>query len=126
MCRWKQPAMELPVVATRVTGCVNAVLDGQTGTLVPPRDATALADAIGRYLADADLRRAHGAAGRARVLAEFSPQRVWEALHQECVELLRERGLPVPHLRNENAYQRGAGNILSKALLIATESSAAI
>src|SRR5688572_32404276 len=31
-------ALERPVVATRVTGCVDAVVDGETGTLVPPRD----------------------------------------------------------------------------------------
>src|SRR5690606_1224468 len=32
-------AMELAVVATRIPGCVDAVVDGCTGTLVPPRDS---------------------------------------------------------------------------------------
>ena len=45
-------AMALPVVATKIAGCVDAVVDGQTGTLVPPRDAWALAQAIHRYLED--------------------------------------------------------------------------
>ena len=45
-------AMALPVVATRIPGCVDAVVDGQTGTLVPPHDAWALAQAIQRYLED--------------------------------------------------------------------------
>ena len=43
-------SMGLPVVATRVPGCVDAVQDGVTGTLVPARDAEALADALERYL----------------------------------------------------------------------------
>jgi lipopolysaccharide/colanic/teichoic acid biosynthesis glycosyltransferase/glycosyltransferase involved in cell wall biosynthesis len=70
-------AMERPVVATSVTGCVDAVVDGRTGTLVPPRDAQALARALGGYLRDPDLRRRHGQAGRSRVLREFRPERLW-------------------------------------------------
>ncbi|MCX7806722.1 MAG: glycosyltransferase family 4 protein, partial [Planctomycetota bacterium] len=89
-------AMELPVVATRVTGCVDAVVDGVTGTLVPPRDAGALAGAIRMYLRDPELRRRHGRAGRERVLREFRPERIWRALLAEYVSLLEEKGIPVP------------------------------
>jgi len=67
-----------------------------TGTLVPPRDASALAAALAAYAGDASLRRAHGAAARARVLAEFRPEAVWEALHREYLRLLAQRGLPLP------------------------------
>src|SRR5690606_9304786 len=45
-------AMELPVVTTLVPGCQEAVVDGETGLLVPPRDGSALGDAIRRYLCD--------------------------------------------------------------------------
>lgn len=89
-------AMELPVVATRVTGCVDAVVDGVTGTLVPPRDAGALADAIGKYLRDPGLRRRHGRAGRERVLREFRQERIWTALYEEYLRLLRWKGVPTP------------------------------
>jgi glycosyltransferase involved in cell wall biosynthesis len=89
-------AMDLPVVATRVTGCVDAVVDGVTGTLVPPRDAKALADAIRTYLLDPELRRRHGKAGRERVVREFQPERIWRALLAEYVSLLDIRRLPVP------------------------------
>lgn len=89
-------AMELPVAATRIPGCVDAVADGETGTLVPPRDAAALADALRAYLNDTDLRRRHGQAGRARVLREFRQEAIWEAMYQEYVRLLQEKGLPVP------------------------------
>lgn len=89
-------AMGLPVVATRVVGCVDAVVDGVTGTLVPPRDPQALAEAIRRYLDDPDLRRRHGQAGRERVLRDFRPEAIWEATYQEYVRLLQERGLRHP------------------------------
>ena len=89
-------AMTLPVVATRIPGCVDAVEDGVTGMLVPPRDAAALADAIRTYLNHPELRRKHGQAGRQRVLRDFRPEAIWEALYQEYVRLLREKGLPSP------------------------------
>jgi glycosyltransferase involved in cell wall biosynthesis len=82
-------AMTLPVVATRVTGCVDAVRDGVTGTLVPARDAAALAAALRRYLDDPALRSSHGACARRRALAEFAPQALREALAAEYDELLR-------------------------------------
>ncbi len=89
-------AMEVPVVGTRITGCVDAVADGETGILVPPRDAVALADALRMYLSNEDLRRRHGQAGRARVLREFRQETIWEAMYQEYVRLLHEKGLSVP------------------------------
>jgi glycosyltransferase involved in cell wall biosynthesis len=89
-------AMELPVVATRVPGCVDAVADGETGTLVPARDGSALETALRAYLADAALRRVHGRAGRARVMRAFRRELVWEAIFQEYAHLLRARGLPAP------------------------------
>jgi glycosyltransferase involved in cell wall biosynthesis len=73
-------SMGLPIVATRVPGCVDAVKDGETGLLVPPRDARALGIALACYLDDATLRARHGAAARARVLRDFRPVRIWEAL----------------------------------------------
>ena len=96
-------AMALPVVATLVPGCVDAVVDGVTGTLVPPRDPAALAAAIARYLGDPDLRRRHGQAGRERVLRDFRPGDIWEATYQEYVRLLRAKGLPVPLPREAEA-----------------------
>jgi len=86
-------AMELPVVATDIPGTRDAVVDGETGTLVPPYDAEALARAIRRYLNDPDLRRAHGKAGRQRVLQHFQQEIVWQALYEEYVSLLRAKSL---------------------------------
>lgn len=82
-------AMGLPVVATRVTGCVDVVVDGETGLLVAARDASALASAIGHYAGDAELRRSDGAAGRAHVLERFAQPRVWGALASLYAEVCR-------------------------------------
>jgi glycosyltransferase involved in cell wall biosynthesis len=89
-------SMGLPVVATRIPGCVDAVEDGITGTLIPSRDAKALIEAIRRYLADPALRLQHGQAGRARVLRDFSRQEMWGALYGEYTRLLHEKSLPLP------------------------------
>jgi glycosyltransferase involved in cell wall biosynthesis len=64
-----------PVVATAVGGLLDLVVDGETGLLVPARDGRALRSAIERLLADEDLRRQLGAAGRARA-HEFEWSRV--------------------------------------------------
>jgi len=60
-----------------------------TGTLVPVRDSGALGQAIRRYLEDPDLRRRHGQAGRRRVLADFQPDVLAEALYQQYLRLRR-------------------------------------
>lgn len=81
-------AMALPVVATSVLGCVDAVEDGVTGMLIPARDPVALANALRRYLGDPGLRATHGAAGRRRVLADFRREAIWEAIAAEYRDLL--------------------------------------
>jgi glycosyltransferase involved in cell wall biosynthesis len=59
----------LPVVATRVSSIPEIVVDGETGLLVPPDDASALAAAVNRVLANP---AGYGERGRARAQAEFS------------------------------------------------------
>ena len=81
-------AMERPTVATEVTGCVDAVEDGVTGTLVPPRDPTALAAAIDRYVTDPELRHRHGIAGAARARLLFGQQVLWDRKHDEYRRVL--------------------------------------
>jgi glycosyltransferase involved in cell wall biosynthesis len=61
-----------PVVATAVGGTPEAVLDGETGYLVPPRDPAALAAAIRRVLTDPVRTATMGEAARQRVRSRFS------------------------------------------------------
>jgi glycosyltransferase involved in cell wall biosynthesis len=79
-----------PVVASRVGGLPQAVEDGLTGLLVEARDSQALAAAIDRVLADPDLGRRLGQAGRARVSTDYGWPRLAERL--------------------ERAYDRAAGS----------------
>lgn len=65
-------ATGLPVVAARVGGNPELVLDAVTGTLYDPLDPGALERALVSYIADPARRRAHGNAGRDRVVQNFS------------------------------------------------------
>lgn len=64
-------AAGLPVVATSVGGTPEAVVDGETGLLVPPRDVPALAAAIDALVADPERARGMGEAGRRRARERF-------------------------------------------------------
>lgn len=86
-------AMNVPVVSSNIPGCIDAVVDGITGTLVPTHDVSALYEAIRQYLRDPMLRIEHGKAGRERVISSFSQDKMWAALRDEYNSLLLLRGL---------------------------------
>lgn len=73
-------AMERPVVTTTAEGCVDSVVDGETGRLVPVGDPVALSLAVARYLRDPALRRLHGTAGRRRCERDFDREARWRAI----------------------------------------------
>jgi glycogen(starch) synthase len=64
--------MARPVVATRVGGVPECVLDGRTGLLVPPEDPRALAEALSWLLARPDTARAFGRHARRRARRRFT------------------------------------------------------
>jgi len=78
-----------PVVATRVGGIPEVVLDEETGLLVPPDDAAALAAALARLTRDARLREKLGLAARARVEQCFSVGRMTASFLEEYERLAR-------------------------------------
>ncbi len=65
-------AYRLPIISTTVSAIPEVVLDGQTGWLVPPRDAQALASALRAALSDEVERQRRGVLGRQRLEAEFT------------------------------------------------------
>jgi glycosyltransferase involved in cell wall biosynthesis len=81
-------AMRLPVVATRIPGCIDAVRDGVTGTLVEPGNVAQLESAIVSYLSDDRLRLEHGVAGRQWVIDQFQRERLWAAIANEYGRLI--------------------------------------
>ncbi|MEC3861305.1 glycosyltransferase [Mesobacterium sp. TK19101] len=67
-------AAQVPVITTRIAGVPELVDHGASGLLVPPGDAGALSASIETALADPDLRKSMGAAGRERVMDAFNIQ----------------------------------------------------
>ena len=72
-------ATGLPVVAADTGDVAKLVIDGETGTLVPPRRPEALADALQPYLDDATHATGTGARGRRRVEEHFGLDRMIDA-----------------------------------------------
>lgn len=81
-----------PVVASRVGGVPEAVVEGQTGLLVPPGDPAALAEALLALLEDPARAAAMGAAGRRHVAERFGMARMVEETQTVYEELLRGAG----------------------------------
>ncbi len=67
-----------PIVTTDVPGCRDVVDEGVSGSIVPVRNAPALADAIEKLLASSELRVAYGLAGRRKAEREFGVRTVIE------------------------------------------------
>lgn len=83
-----------PVIATAVGGTGEAVVDGDTGVLVPPADPAALAHAIGTLLRNPALAQRLAARGRACVQQEFSAETMVGRITTIYDQLLRAREVP--------------------------------
>lgn len=78
-------ACETPVVASRVGGIKEVVIDKETGLLVPPGDPSRLGRAITKILEDPKFAARLGKAGRRRVLQQFT----WDRIAQKTLRLYR-------------------------------------
>ena len=89
-------AVGVPVVATNVKGTREAVVDGESGFLVPLDDAAALAARLGQLLASAELRREMG--GRASTWAreQFDEEQITKRLVDIYRRALKEQGIAAP------------------------------
>ena len=67
-------ACEVPVVATAIYGLTDAVVDGVTGTLIPPRNTDAIYEAVSTLMAQPELGVSFGKEGRTRVLKDFEQE----------------------------------------------------
>jgi glycosyltransferase involved in cell wall biosynthesis len=83
-----------PVVGTRVCGASEAIVDGETGRLVPPADPDALATAIVRLLRTPVKARRMGQAGRLRAVRDFDIRRMAAQTHRVYQTLLEEKTQP--------------------------------
>lgn len=85
-----------PVVTTDIPGCREAIAPDQSGLLVPPRDARALADAIKHLIENADLRRRMGRTGRRFAERHFAIEDVI-AKHLSTYKALLDGKIPGSH-----------------------------
>lgn len=85
-----------PVVATRATGVIDAVVEGVDGILVPIGSFEELSEALAKILSDRCLAGKMARSGRERTLREFGQKVIWSALLSTYVELLEEKGLARP------------------------------
>jgi glycosyltransferase involved in cell wall biosynthesis len=83
-------ACEAPVVASAVGGIVEVVVDGETGLLVPPARPDDLAREILALLRDPSRARAMGIAGRRRVEALFTWDRIAERTAKVYADALED------------------------------------
>jgi glycosyltransferase involved in cell wall biosynthesis len=98
-------AMRVPVVATGICGTPEAVLDGETGRLVPPADDRAVAAAVGELLdLPQERRAAMGRRGREHVLSRFGLDRMADEY-----EALFERALAERSDMAKSRWRRGMG-----------------
>jgi glycosyltransferase involved in cell wall biosynthesis len=81
------------VVATDVGGVADVVDDGETGLLVPPEDADALAAALASLARDPERRTRLGRAGQKRVIPRYAVGRLVDDTDALYRELLEERGV---------------------------------
>lgn len=92
-------ACGLPIVATRVGGTPEVVVDGVTGLLAPPRDPAALAACLLRLHQDRQAAQAMGAAGRSVVESRFDVRNM-VAQYEQLYQGARSEGCcPYPRLR---------------------------
>ena len=73
-------AMEIPCIASRITGIPELIDDGVDGLLVTAADVDSLVDGLQRLLASPDLRQRLGSAAREKVLARYNRDRNFEFL----------------------------------------------
>jgi len=96
-------------IATDVGGVPEAVRHGETGLIVPPDDVRALAEAIARLGADAQMRRRFGEAARAEVIARFTLTRMVDTFQDLYAELAKASGrgsVLRPYLRLFGSWPR--------------------
>jgi glycosyltransferase involved in cell wall biosynthesis len=80
-----------PVVGSRVGGIPEMIVDGETGSLVPPRAPHALADALSTLVESPELRQRFGATARARAVSHFGLPLHAERLQRTYDDLLAAR-----------------------------------
>ena len=86
-------ASGLPIVATKVGGNSELIVDGETGLLVPPSNPDAMAEALKTYVQNPEVLLQHGTAGRKRVEDKYSLVKMVDAYSSVYDEILDKNKL---------------------------------
>jgi glycosyltransferase involved in cell wall biosynthesis len=99
-------AAGVPTVGYRVTGVVDAVVEGITGLLVAVGDWRALAEAMAELLSDPTRRADLGHNAQRRLIAEFKPEGVWAARKEEYLRMIgiRNRKVDTPGINGDGYH----------------------
>ncbi len=81
-------AMKLPVVASDIPGCSDAVVDNETGTLFRLNNTYELIEKLELYIQNEEVRKSHGSKSRELILANYRRENIWNAILVEYRELL--------------------------------------
>lgn len=111
-------AMEIPVVASRATGCVDVVIEGKTGLLVPVGDSEQLANAISRILANNREAAAMGRKARQRIETHFKQELVWKNTVEFYNKLLVANKLEVVKSPGKSPIAKRVMDLLLSLILL--------
>lgn len=84
-------AMELPIVASQIPGCIDVVVSGESGFLYPLKNQSDFEGKIQKYLEDKEMRLQHGRYARAHVLQHFLPKDIWQGYLDTYHQLYQEK-----------------------------------
>jgi len=79
-------SMEVPVITTKVTGCVDAIVENETGIFCT-HDPKNIAEKISFYIEHPEIRKLHGQNGRQFVLEHFNQSKIWEDFENKVLKL---------------------------------------
>ncbi|PSL01255.1 glycosyltransferase [Cecembia rubra] len=83
----------LPVIATKVGGLQDIVIDGKTGFLVPPFSPDQIAEKLKILIEDPELRKSMGEKGYERAVVNYTADRYCQEVENLYLQLLKEKGL---------------------------------
>lgn len=83
-------AMGLPSIVTDINGCNEIVEDQKNGLIIPPKDEKALEKSMLKMVSDHKLYQMLQINARENIISKYSQAEVWQALHSEYINLLKE------------------------------------
>jgi glycosyltransferase involved in cell wall biosynthesis len=87
-------AMGLPSIVTDINGCNEIVLEGENGTIVPPKNVSKLKEAMHNMITDKDWFIELKSNARSMISERYEQKVVWEALLAEYKSLLAQKNIP--------------------------------